>query len=328
MVVREEATLEKNRQGHLTMNSKKQLCWEDLLPEFAPLPAPFVKLLFTNPERFHFSDFFSGPNASFLDRFWTNIQGLRGDVFGYVHTAVQAERSGALDTQLSIAWFLNAVKAFDLLHHDASRQKAANWQERHLLRTRSFGVPEPNSASALLMMRALSSQRRHWLPSLLDSDEPWFWVWGQQPGETEPRMYPFPLPSHIPANTLLWTSWPGAAWLPGWHMVREYGALAWAKTVQVRGQTFWHLSVEDLAAWDRDFVERSQLERQPPTALPGLQAAYGLNKEPYVMAKLHAAADHLLFELGEARLFETLTYYYSKRPFPSFMCSARTDLVQ
>lgn len=297
--------------------------WEELLPEFAPLPAPFVRMFFANPERFNFSDFSYDPDASFFDRVWTSIQGQRGNVFGYVHTVVQAERSGALDHQLSIAWFLNAVKAFDLLHHDASRQKTANWQERNLLRTRSFGVPEPNSASALLIMRALSPQRRHWLPSSLDPDEPWFWVWGQQPGETTPRMYSFPLPPEIPANTLLWTSWPGAAWLPGWQMVREYGAISWAKMTQVRGQTFWGLSAKELAAWDQDFVERSQLERQPPTALPGLQAAYGLNQEPYMMAKLHAVADHLLFKLGEGFLFSSLERYYSKRMFPSFTCSPK-----
>lgn len=303
---------------HMSDNHRDEQRWKGLLPEFAPLPAPFVHLLFEYPDRFDFTAFPYNPQAPLFERLWVNTHTSRSNVFCYVLSVVLAERSGALDNRLSITWFHKAMERFDPLHQVSSRAKVTNWQTRKLLRTREFGVPEPNSASAALIMRSLSSWRRAWLPSEMDAGEPWFWVWGQQPGETEPRMYPLPLPPQTPANTLLWSSWPGAGWLPGWQMVREYGAISWAKTIQVRGQTLWNLSADEMAAWDADFVKKRQLDRQPPTALPGLQAAYGIDNEPYMLAKLHAAADDLLFLHGEALLFQTLERYYAKRLPPDF----------
>ncbi len=293
--------------------------WQAFLPEFAPLPGAFVNLLFDHSERFNFAAFPSDPEAPLFDRIWAETQIMRGHVFGHVHSVVLAERSGALDDRLSISWFQKALKGFDPLHKEAKdsldslRSKVSNWQMRRLLRTQEFGVPEPNSASAVLMMRALSSWRRAWMPSEMGADEPWFWVWGQEPGKPEPQMYALPLPAETPPNTLLWTSWPGAAWLPGWQIISPYGALAWAKTVQFRGHTLWDLSMEELAAWDQPFVEGLQLERHIHISLPGLQAAYGLNDEPYQLARRHAIADALLFKRGEPLLFTSLQQYYAKR---------------
>ncbi|MEO7020570.1 MAG: hypothetical protein ABI234_10510 [Ktedonobacteraceae bacterium] len=291
--------------------------WQKLLPEFAPLPHSFVEYLFTHPERFDLSAFSYDPDASLFDRVWANIQMMRGNVFGYVLSVVLAERSGALDTRLSISWFHKAMKGFDPLHEESSRATFTNWQTRGLLRTQEFGVPEPNSASSLLMMRSLSSQRRSWLPRSMDSHEPWFWVWGKGPTDETPQVYQIPLQADLPPHTLLWTSWGGAAWLPGWKSVRQVGAIAWAGTMPFRGQTLWHLSAEELAAWDHGFVENAQLGIQPHTALPGLHMAYGVNNESYRLARLNTLADELLSRVGEPLLYQHLERYYSRRLPPN-----------
>lgn len=287
--------------------------WQHLLPEFAPLSAALVQFLFTYAERFNLSAFAYDGDASLLDRIWANVQWERGKVSNYLYPIVQAGRSGALDTRLSIRWFHTAMQAFDPLHEASSRQKFANWQTRGLLRSREFGVPDPNSAAALLLMRALSSQRRGWLPSAIDMEEPWFWVWGQQPEEEAPRMYPWPLPPDLPANTLLWSSWAGAAWLPGWKPIRQDGAIAWARTVQVHGQTLWQLSEAEMVAWDREFLAQVPRVKRENFSLPGLPTAYGNGEEAYLLTRLDALANELLFRLGEQRLYQHLAHYYSQR---------------
>lgn len=293
--------------------SHSQQRWQTLLPEFAPLPRAFVQYLFTHPERFNFSEFSYDADSSLFDRVWANTQFARGNVFGYVLAVVLAERSGALNDRLSISWFHKAMKGFDPLHEDSSRAKFTNWQTRGLLRTREFGVPEPNSASSLLMMRSLSSQRRSWLPSEIEANEPWFWVWGKGPTDEVQQMYPLPLQADIPPNTLLWTSWAGAAWLPGWKGVQQFGAIAWAGTLQLRGQTLWHLSEGELAAWDQQFVENAHLGIRQRAALPGFHMVYGIDDESYMLTRLDALADELLLRIGEPLLYQHLEHYYSKR---------------
>ena len=66
-------------------------CWQELLPEFAPLPAAFVNLLFEHPERFNFSEFPYDPETPLFDRVWVKTQITRGHVFGHVHSVVLAE---------------------------------------------------------------------------------------------------------------------------------------------------------------------------------------------------------------------------------------------
>jgi len=180
------------------------------------------------------------------------------------------------------------------------------------LRSRGFGIPEPNSVAALLIMRALSPRQRDWLPGSMREDEPWFWVWGQGPAEEKPQMYPFPLPVHLAPHTLLWTTWGGAAWLDGWKGIRQYGAIAWASTIPFRSQTWWHLSAEHLAAWDRDFVEHAHLNGKHPLSLPGFPRT-SLDEDRYDLIRLHTLADELLVRIGEPFLYQHLERYYSQR---------------
>lgn len=291
--------------------------WQSLLPEFAPLSATLVQFLFEHADRFDLSAIAYDADAPLFDRIWANMQWERGKVYSYLSPIVLAGRAGTLDTRLSLRWFHTAMQGFDPLHEASSRQKFANWQTRGLLRSREFGIPEPNSAAALLLMRALSSQRRGWLPSSIDVEDPWFWVWGQQPGEKTPQMYPWPLPADLPANTLLWSSWAGVAWLPGWKAIRQDGAIAWAGTIHLHGQTLWQLSETEMAAWDREFVLQAPHIQREHFSLPGLQTAYGNGEEVYTLTRRDAQATELLFRLGEPRLYQHLTHYYSQR-LPAF----------
>jgi hypothetical protein len=64
-----------------------------------------------------------------------------------------------------------------------------------------------------------------------------------------PKQYPWPLSDgmKLDPETLLYTTWRGAAWLRGWKGVRHYGAIAWPETIQCRDFLCWHLSEVTLA---------------------------------------------------------------------------------
>lgn len=289
--------------------------WQHVLPEFAPLSFPLVKFLFAHSEKFDFVKFSYNENDTLFDQIWANTQITRGNVLGYVHPVMLAPTRAALDARLSITWFSKALQGFDPLHRYPPRQTIANWQTRNLLRTRGFGVPEPNSASALLVMRALSSLGRDWLPGDIEQKEPWFWVWGQKPGQVKPEIYPWPLPDNLDANIALYTTWRGAAWLPGWKSVRHYGAIAWSKTAQCRNHLCWNLSEAEMAAWDNDFVEGTHLIEQP-LSLPGFSMVQ-LENDEYDLLRLHALADELLSRIGEPLLYSHLKRFYSQRLLPA-----------
>lgn len=105
-----------------------------------------------------------------------------------------------------------------------TEQLISFWRSRGVLRMDRRGYPDPDCAAAILMARRIANQaQRGWLPAEIEPSEPRWWCWRQDSPTGRIQYCPFPFPEDLPAQTLLWTVWSGAAWLAGWEVV-EGGA--------------------------------------------------------------------------------------------------------
>jgi hypothetical protein len=312
------------------LNEQEELhrmtAWLHLLPEFAPLPQSFVDHLIHNPQRVRFerARFRHDPTQaqSDLNQLWAVIQLAREPVLIYLDPFVfQTPRHRPTD--LSVGWIRTHFPIFDDAPLDSkakipSRSTIGDWQSKQLLRNKRYGAFEENSVAALLMMRYLFHTRRDWLPVSQKEEEARFWVWGLAPQDLHPQCYPYPLPAGIAANTLLWSSWPGVSWEPGWRRVDHRGAIAWAKTLQFpeRGQWYWDLSEADLNAWDLSLT-RTTLEAVDAVKadlFPGFPLGNPSNAQPCQDDQIflfHTLADLILVRYGTRILQRALTHYYT-----------------
>jgi hypothetical protein len=312
------------------LNEQEELhemtAWLHLLPEFAPLPQPFVDHLVHNPQRVRFerARFRHDPTRTQSDihQLWELIQLARERTLIYLDPLVGRTLRHPT-TDLSVGWVRTHFPVFDdapleLKEKMPSRSAIGDWQAKNLLRNKRYGAFEENSVASLLMMRYLSHTRRDWLPVSQEEEEPRFWVWGLAPQESLPRRYPYPLPLGMTANTLLWSSWPGIAWEPGWRRIDHRGALAWAGTLQFpeRGQWYWNLSEADLNAWDLSLT-RTTLETVNAVntdLFPGYPLGNPNNAQASPDDQIflfHTLADLILVRYGTRILQRALTHYYT-----------------
>ena len=93
----------------------------------------------------------------------------------------------------------------------------SNWRGRGLIQASRHGYLEPQRAAAVLLARRLlPTATRNWLPDEMTPREPIWWCWRQDEPTAPITTCPVPLPTDLPASTLLWVPWIGAAWLPDW----------------------------------------------------------------------------------------------------------------
>jgi hypothetical protein len=265
------------------------------LPEFAPLSEPFVRFLFDLAPHNRYLPPDLLPSEA--DRpIQIRRAFLHARVYAYDYSAPRATDS------INNEWVAQGVRQFYPGVERRTPRPAAihDWQARGLLRYQSRGKPELNSASAIFILRNVSTTQRDWLPARVRPGEPHFYVWGIRPGESHPVVYPLPLPTGIAANTLLYSPWPGVPWsFPAFRTIQCSGSIGWAGYNEERGQ--YTLSWEQIDCWSR------LIDRKNPALFPENLAVEGVSplpnsNTPYAGERKHTCATELLYLIGEQQL--------------------------
>lgn len=291
----------------------REVRWQDFLPTLAPLPEAFVSHLYATPGALTLP---RSPEP-LVDQIWQQIQRARQLTSYLLLPAVDT-----MQDKVDVDWFRRNWQAFAKQDRLLPRTTSDEWVRKHLLRSLSFGALEPNSVAALFMMRYLVlKDYRLWLPKRQKANAPWFYVWGLQPDDQIPRVYPYPLPDDLPANTLLWSQWIGASWLPGWMRVPGIGALAWSKTTTVGDRWYWDISENELARWDHQLVRDASVARRSEIleAIYQSQSArsYPDVRQRYQRTRLHDLATLVLQQVGEPILAGCVQHYYTSDKSPT-----------
>lgn len=265
------------------------------LPDFAPLPSPFVQHLLDTlkltPEE--------------LQR---QVRSFRQSISTYMepYVRIQIEQrypanqaKGKLDPSqedlgITTGWLMKAITANSPGKRRIPLQTISSWHKRGLLRYRQWGLPDFSSAAALLIMRMLHYYVRGWLPSTMDAQEPHWWCWRQDSPDAPVIRCPYPLPDNLPASTLLWTPWSGAAWEPAWVSVGAWGAMRWTGFPgRATGRATFTRDM--LAQWDTELAALYE-----PIPIPSF---FGSSDQRVNSAMLHSLATAALLRLAHGRLF-------------------------
>jgi hypothetical protein len=266
------------------------------LPDFAPLPCPFVQHLLATLNL----------TPQELQR---QVHSFRHSIFIFMepYVRIQLEQRypanqskeksdpGQEDLGITTGWLMRAITANSPGKRRIPLQTISSWHKRGLLRYRQWGLPDFSSAASLLIMRMLHFHVRGWLPSTMDSQEPHWWCWRQDAPDAPVILSPYPLPNDIAASALLWTPWSGAAWEPDWVSVGAWGAIRWAGSLE--GGTGRAMFTRDtLALWDAELAALYQ-----PIPMP---AFVGSSDQRVNSAMLHSLATMALLRLAHGRLFQ------------------------
>src|SRR6266567_3545567 len=149
------------------------IAWK--MPLLAPLPIPMALHLFKWQRRYlkkHVRTIMTNE----LDQMaWfllaEKVREKREAVYTLMNPMMQAEQSSR-EAGLSTAWMLQALTAHMPEQQPVPSQTLSLWRERNLLRYREWGLPEADSAAALLLARMVDVRIRNWLPTTIEEDEP------------------------------------------------------------------------------------------------------------------------------------------------------------
>ncbi len=266
----------------------------DLLPWFAPLPGPMIAHLCVRLLRSR-----RAKETTSLQRLFALVQKYRATIYFYMDPYVQVRLHGGPATVgFSTGWLLKTLgaQAPGANKEPISARTLWYWRSKGLLRYQRYGLPDFSSAAALLLARLIDHvAERNFLPTSMTPEEQDWWCFTQAaPGAPVVPWRAAHL-EELPATTLCWTPWLGAAWEPGWIMRRDQTlALRWAKLVKATPLAY-RLSPQDLLRWDAGCAS---LELHDPDVL---QAA-GL-------LLLHRRALPRLSSLDE-RAFETFLQFH------------------
>lgn len=135
---------------------------------------------------------------------------------------------------------------------EISKPTLMNIVESNVLRKESWGIYDPQSVASALVLRKVHQEReRNWYPSIIPSDEEWYWVWSQeQPGAPiVPCPYP-QIPINLNPKTLLWTGFAGASWGEDvWYKIGTIGAVTFAGLIWEKRHGMPMLAHSDLEVW-------------------------------------------------------------------------------
>lgn len=286
--------------------------WKQHLPALAPLPEAFVAHLYGNP-----GALILPRSQEPLDhQIWKQIQAARINVSYVLLSALSVKGD------ITVDWFKKNFNIYAGKERILPRTTVDDWLKRHLLRSVSHGILDPSSVASVFMLRYLFlKDYRSWLPTRQSPDAPWFYVWGLQPDDLVPRMYPYPLPENLPANTLFWSQWIGSGELPGWCKVPGIGALAWKRSIQHGNNWYWNLSEDDLVAWDRSLVRDASVQRRiemfEPIFREHRQQSPLDPEHGYRFTRLHTLATLILQHVGEPILAGYVQHYFSSGKPPT-----------
>jgi hypothetical protein len=242
-------------------------------PQFAPLATPLVKHLleyeeipfFSSPLHIpgfpEYAEQFSESLRARWSLFGRRVQEKRLHTFTIMTPALQKDDQAG-KAYVMPGWLRETLGILMPAQHRRRKkelitaQTLSVWSERHLLRHLAWGQLEAQSVAGVILARQLDETRgRSWLPSAVDADEPPWWCYSQalsDDGKPSPVVpCPFPLPTNLPASTLLWTPWAGAGWDPCWVQIGSLGAIRWAGAhLDHMGRVQWEVSEADLKQWD------------------------------------------------------------------------------
>jgi hypothetical protein len=246
---------------------------QTIYPLLAPLPVPMAEHLVRRLERRRKSS----PAASW-DTLAREVAQRRKDIYRYMAPYVlgRAAHRGEVESRYSTGWLLRTLQMHAPGKKPVPPQTLSYWTSRGLLRFREHGVPDYDSAAALLISRTIDQGERNWLPSVISEQEPRWWCWRQDGPDAPVVACPVPLPANLPDETLLWTPWPGAAWNREWLLVGQLertfahlGAIRWAGIKKSRmGTDIWNVSWEALEGWQPDLAPLISAIRRKYTDLP------------------------------------------------------------
>ncbi|MGB8347080.1 MAG: hypothetical protein WCD86_19490 [Ktedonobacteraceae bacterium] len=263
------------------------------LPDFAPLPFPFVQHLLATLNL----------TPQELQR---QVRSFRHSISTFMepYVRIQVEQRypenqskgksdpGQEDLGITTGWLMKAITANSPGKRRIPLQTISSWHKRGLLRYRQWGLPDFSSAAALLIMRMLHSHIRGWLPSTMDTQEPHWWCWRQDTPDAPVIPCPYPLPDDLPASTLLWTPWPGAAWEPAWVSVGAWGAIRLAG-FPGRGTGQATFTRDILSQWDAELAAFYE----------PLPSFFGLSDQRVNSTMLYSLATVVVLRLARGRLF-------------------------
>jgi len=220
-----------------------------LLPALAPLSRPMVKHLLVRMARKH-------PQVKEVAHWDTLLEQTdlkRRDAFFYMNSYILSQD----DPHITTAWLLETLSIYSPGQKRVPSSNISHWAGRGVLRIPTHGRPEPDSVAALLIARMLDPGERNFLPEDVKEEEPHWWCYAQTlQGTTFPC--PLPLPGDLPASTLLWTPWAGAAWNPYWLKVGEdLGAIRFAGATLRQGRVEWQVTQRDLEQWTPHLAPQS-----------------------------------------------------------------------
>ncbi len=235
-------------------------------PLFAPLPLPMVEHLLLRMRRIVSLSYGDKPdlNAVALEHLREAVARSRTAVYTSMHPYVVARKitvdePGANGEgrvmRYSTSWFLRTLAVHSPKKEPIPSQTLSLWHKRGLFRYQEYALPDLDAAAALLIARMTDTRKRNWLPSLLLSDEPYWWCWRQDTPEMTPVPCPIPLPADVPSSALLWTPWTGASWSRCWLRLDQHvGAVRWAGVREKEDGSYWDVTKADLERWDPEIA--------------------------------------------------------------------------
>lgn len=257
------------------------------MPQLAPLPIPMVEHLLKQQCRLLKKTVRTTSQVELEKRALAllekNVQEKRQVVYALIDPLVQTEQVSR-ELSLSTTWIMHVLRAHTPENRPITSQTLSLWRERHLLRYRERGHPDPDTTAALLLARMVDERMRNWLPTTIAEDEPAWWCWRQDTPEMPPVSCPVPLPGHLSSSTLLWTPWTGATWDPHWLKISDLGAIRWFGAVGEKQHVRWTISQQDLQVWDSE------------------AAALHINFPACTEEILHTLATLTLFRVARTRL--------------------------
>ena len=232
---------------------------ESVEPYFAPLSIPMIEKAVSSQEE-------DGPSTSLnlrevVSTFAATYARLRQRLVEPREETFELMRPVVAAHQFNSDWMLNTLSRYTPNrgpNRPLSAQALHRWRESGAIVYRVDNEPDTDNGAAVIVLRRLIPQReRGWLPSPprgepfanYFSGQPLWWAWRQDSPTSPIVPCPVPLPRNIPASSLLWTDWLGAAWKPAWLRIGHLGCCRWAGTLTQDGEMLWALTEEELEGW-------------------------------------------------------------------------------